>query len=334
MKRYLVLSLLFCLAVGGFAYSLTDGVYTLSVPYSEFTYELPIALWVTLPALVLVLLSWLHLLALSCGFYFEDKRQKKDIKAILQQIRARLLGEKVDLDIKTESFKGIASALERSGCTPILNSDSSGVNEVDSVISALKKLDDGEVIELKPLGIQEDNPIYEINQRNRLKQDEKFAYEVLKKKEHYTPSLQREAFLKIIAQEDIKEIKKHLEDLPTDEKSVSKVVELYIARKLDLTREELKSLLQHSGYHAKKYVEFARGIKAERTPDEWIALFEYLAEENEKAEEALIYVLLDLEMIDRARERLANLPESDMISLRAYLEIKECGKHYPIEAFL
>lgn len=334
MKRYLVLSLLFCLAVGGFTYSLTDGVYTLSFPYSELTYELPIALWVALPALALVLLSWFHLLALSCGFYFEEKRQRKDIKAILQQIRAKLLGEKIEIDVKTESLKSIASALERSGCTPMLNSDASGVSEIDSAISALKKLDGGEVIEIKPLGVKEDNPIQEINQRNRLEQDEKFAYEVLKKKEHYAPALQREAFRKIVAQGDVKEIKKHLEDVPTDETSVSKVIELYIKRQLDLTNEELKSLLRRSEYHGKKYLDFARRIKAERMPDEWIALFEYLAEENEKVEEALIYVLLDLEMIDRARERLHNLPESEMIPLRAYLELKECGKHYPIEAFL
>ena len=49
---------------------------------------------------------------------------------------------------------------------------------------------------------------------------------------------------------------------------------------------------------------------------------------------AYFYVLLDLEMLDEAKERLNTYPQNEFLKIRAYLDLKSVGKKYPLELFL
>ena len=43
---------------------------------------------------------------------------------------------------------------------------------------------------------------------------------------------------------------------------------------------------------------------------------------------------LELEMIDEAKERLNSHPQNELLKIRAYLDLKNLGKNYPLELFL
>jgi len=59
-----------------------------------------------------------------------------------------------------------------------------------------------------------------------------------------------------------------------------------------------------------------------------------LAEQDEEAQEAYLYTLFDLEMIDTAKEFLETIGAEDAMKFRAYLALKECGHTFNINLFI
>jgi hypothetical protein len=75
-------------------------------------------------------------------------------------------------------------------------------------------------------------------------------------------------------------------------------------------------------------------LKGDFEPENLIATFEALSNRFEKAEEAYIYVLLDLELIDRAKDILELSNENEFLKLKAYITLKESGEHYNVDLFI
>ncbi|MDE5603063.1 MAG: hypothetical protein K2I71_03980, partial [Helicobacter sp.] len=105
-------------------------------------------------------------------------------------------------------------------------------------------------------------------------------------------------------------------------------------KKIQLSNEEIIKLCKEVKYNKEDYLHLAQKIKKCYEPDLWVSLFEALANEDEKAEMAYFYVLLDLEMLDEAKDRLNTYPKNEFLKIRAYLDLKSLGKKYPLELFL
>ena len=70
------------------------------------------------------------------------------------------------------------------------------------------------------------------------------------------------------------------------------------------------------------------------SPDELLKLFELLYENIDESENGYIYILLELEMIDKVKEILSSTEPNELLNFKAYLELKNLNKHYNIELFL
>ena len=114
----------------------------------------------------------------------------------------------------------------------------------------------------------------------------------------------------------------------------NKVLGMCYAQKMDFSDEEVAKLCAEVGYNKEDYLALAQKTKECYEPSSWVRLFEFLANKDENAELAYFYVLLELEMIDEAKERLNSHPQNELLKIRAYLDLKNLGKNYPLELFL
>ena len=97
--------------------------------------------------------------------------------------------------------------------------------------------------------------------------------------------------------------------------------------------EKIKDIVSKSNFNRDDFINLANILKSFE-PDILISIFEALSGRFEEAEEAYIYILLQLEMIDKAKEILDLSSEKEFLKLKAYLSLKEAGEHFQIELFI
>ena len=83
------------------------------------------------------------------------------------------------------------------------------------------------------------------------------------------------------------------------------------------------------------YLELAREIKIKLSPDALIALFEKLYNsKGSVAADAYLYVLYDLQMIDKIRDILENSDRDEFVKFKTVLFLRDNGKSIDIDKFL
>ena len=83
------------------------------------------------------------------------------------------------------------------------------------------------------------------------------------------------------------------------------------------------------------YMDLAKMLKQKLAPDVLIALFEKLYNsKGSVAADAYLYVLYDLQMIDRIREILLNSEPEDFVKFKTLLFLRDNGKSIDIDKFL
>ncbi len=88
----------------------------------------------------------------------------------------------------------------------------------------------------------------------------------------------------------------------------------------------------YEDYKNDDFIMLAKNYETILKPDQIIELFEKLSVELEDATPAYLHVLFEYEMIDKAREVLANTKNGEFSPFKALLDLKEAGKHYNLEA--
>ena len=99
-----------------------------------------------------------------------------------------------------------------------------------------------------------------------------------------------------------------------------------------LAQEEIIKIVKDLDYKKDDYLALAKNYETILKPDQNIALFEKLSTESEDATFAYLHVLFEYEMIDRAKEVLANTKDNEYAPFKALLALKDTGKHYNLEA--
>lgn len=338
LKRFSIISLLLIIAIGAYIYSFEEGQYTfnqLNKFYSAIpAVELPIALWVVLPGLLVFLYALVHFGIFNISGYFREKTLQKDYKNLIEQIRVTLLGEHKEFLFKTKRYQELSSILKQFDLKAKEITEETEVERIDTALKAINGLKKGDVIDLKPYALSSDNAIVEQNELNRLAQNEKFALDIFKKPASYTIKIKEKAFDKLLDYAEEKEIKRCLGLIKLNKPLSEKLFEKFVQNTISLDSEEIRNIAKDAEYTKKDYIALARKLKECFPPDGWIGLFEYLADHDEHAEDSIIYVLLELEMVDRAKERINNAPDESMQKFEAYLALKECDRHYPIDLFV
>ena len=300
MKKYSIISVILIGIIGLFTYINTNSTTTFNLFGVNVT--LLNAVWTMLFLSIFYLISIIYFGIEKFRSYRFENNIKKDKINLLKNIENRVLYKDKLFDIKI--LKELEEFVEMIEGLKITPKDSKNFE----FMSDLKKLQDGEEVDLKKYKLNKDNPWVLKNIENKIEQgDKKLAKEMLN-------SPLREKAQKLLEKEaDVKEI------LANDYVITKDII-------LDnLDNNNLKELINKSNLTNQEYIQIAQALyKKIENPEMVLELF------KDKMV-PYIYLLIEYEMIDKATE-LAK--ENDIKFFEYYLLLRENGVKVDIKDYL
>jgi len=334
LKRYTFFSILLIAIIGVAVYSQIETKYTFDILGIPIT--LPVAVWIIIPMILLYFASIFHMAYYSFKGYMKGKKYKKDYETIVKSLFNAILREPKIQNYKTAEFRNIGSVTDRSNILLTQYNFDCKEDLLRKAVQYVKDIERGEYIEIKEIKLSNDNPIFIKNLENRIQEEPTYSGVILNRCKEFPKDLCKKALNKFLEYGDIAKIKDYSKIF--DKESLFNLIDIAKKeeRKLELNVADLIYIIQESklDLNEKDFIELAKKASDLFMPDERLKLFELLKNSNEKAEAAYIYTLLDLEMIDKAKDELENSEESEFLNLKAFLELKECGRNYPLELFI
>ncbi len=331
IKRYIFFSLLLMVALGGFVYSQIDRVYTFEIFGVPVT--LPVAIWIVIPMAIMFLASFFHMSYYSFINFMVLKRYKKDYETLIKSFAQAILREPKTHQYKTTEAKNLGRVSDKSHIIPQDFKIDITDNRLKKPLEYLKDITNGIYVEIEGFTLSPKNPILVQNYENRLKNEPTFSGVILKNCSEYPNELCQKALEVYIGFSDMSKIKEYAKIF--DFETLLKLIAYYKDQEAQLHYQDILYILQESQMKMceKNYLRLAKACKEVLAPDERLKLFEHLKDKDERSEGAYVYTLLDLEMIDKAKEYLETTNEEELLNYKAYLELKDCGKNYPLEMF-
>lgn len=335
IKRYILLTVVYMLAIGLYVFSFNGDMYTLSV--YKFSLELPIALWIVLPTILLFIASTTHMMYYSLKDFWKARALNRDFENFKIALSEKIIGEDSILKYKTEWFKFLGKSLKMMSYKNIEDFISED-EKIESNRQIVKEINEGKVLELKKYKLSDNNGLVEQNEINKLQEDEKYASTILKDCKDTNSELYQKAYFEYIKYASYVDIKK-LDFVPTKE-MFRVLMERYlgeegtVAIKIDFN--EIQELLMQFKANREDYLELAYEIKTKLEPDALIALFEklYNSPDHSAAADAYLYVLNELQMIDKIRDILENSDEDEFEKWKTILFLRDHGKNVNSGLFL
>ncbi len=331
LKKYILFSIIFIVAVGAYVYSFNGGMFTLSffgVPVSLY-----IAVWVILPAAVIIIASVLHILFYNVKGYFSYRNLQKDYKNYIQYSKARILGVDSSAEFKTKWFKLPVKMLKHFKFDATKDPSDIEDEEIKNTILDLKKIENGESIELKKYKLSKDNYFVKKNMLNKLTKDKKYSEEILKNCTDKESKICKKAFEIYVTFANYENIRKQGYKVTKDifEKLLERMVDKDDLFKMD--SDEIFELIKEFKYTKQEFLKLAKKFKKVLNPEATISLFEKLSNENELSLQAYLYILFEFQMIDKAREILENVGKNECEKFKYFLFLRDAGKNFDIDLF-
>ncbi len=337
IKRYTIAALILMGLLGAYVFSyVTQESMTLDL----FGIPLPalsIAVWVVVPVGILYLASVVHMSFYSLLGSMKLRKYEKDFDKIIDAIVEAYLGKKSrSHTFKTERYTLLGTLLENTALFPIGNTTAlTGNEKVDGVLKIIENVKAGEVVDLKPFNLRNENELVLQNKRNKYKKGELTAETILSNGTKYADVLREEAFVDYVKTAPYSNIEKY-KTLLTKESLYSIIARVNAHEyTLDMNTEELLVLVKTLDFTKKEFIKLSRVVaKGGMIPEQRIRLFEMLSDENEDAIDAYLYTLFDLEMLAPVDEILDNAQDDEYQNFKAYRALKACNKNFSIELFV
>lgn len=333
IKRYILLSVVYMLAVGLYIYSFNGADFKLTI--SSFSLELPIAIWVIVPTILLFVVSVSHLVYYSLKEYWKNRALTKDFDIFKTVVADKVLGKDSGISYKTEWFKFIGQSLKM---MEYKTNDSYNTNneKIENIRAIVKDLEDGKIVDLKKYKLSDDNALTIKNNFNKLEEDEKYASTILKNCEDDNSELCHKAYFKYLGYASFSDITK-LKFTPTKE-AFRVLMERYLNEEdnFDMEITSIEEYLMKIKATREDYLELAYEIRVKLTPDSLEALFEklYNSEDHPEVADAYLKVLYDLQMIEKMEEILDSSEEKEYQQFKTLLFLREHGKNVDSGIFL
>ncbi len=274
MKKYTIFSLIFIALVTLFVYIQQNSITTFDI--FGVNISLPNAIWIAIYLGIFFLFSILFMLFLNLKSRFFQKNIKKDIQTLIANIQNKILYKNETKPVKiltsintfvAENIKGLEIIPKKT--------------ENFEFLQDIEKLKKGEIINISKYKLNENNPWFILNVKNRLKEEPNYAREVLKKFKN--EELKKVAFYEFAKFATVNEILRY--DYPI-------TLDIIIAH---LESEGLDRLLEKSSLAPKEEIEAARKIYGTKTPDEELETVKPL-------KWAYAYLALKYEHLELAKE--------------------------------
>lgn len=337
-KYYALFACAFMFVVGLYLYSLDSASYTYILPFSTAGITLPVAAWVIAIVAVFFVATLLFFASAWAKDMLDSYHSRNDYDKLLSQINEQALNQPIkDRVYKNKKMSDLSKILQRFYLKPRLDSMESFNRKIDALFETYKDVMSGKVVELKNYRLSTDNKFNIQNLKNKINANYKAGFALLN--DAYPLELKRAAACEILKNGEPKEIGKLLQILFEQGELLDKplahaLFDLYVKNQSAIEQSAMIKAMAQVGFEPMEYILCAKQSKGAFSPDEWIAFYEQCADNDERAELAYFYVLFELEMIERARERHRLHAKGEYKLISAYLELKSSGKNYPFDIFV
>ncbi|TLD96751.1 ABC transporter permease [Helicobacter jaachi] len=336
LKYYVLFSIFFALVLGIYVYSLESQSYTYALPFSSLSFTLPLAVWIVCIVLVFFIITLAFFASVWARDLLEEYYRKNDYDKLLSQINEQALNQPIKSRVyKRKAFGDLSKILQRFYLKPRLDSMESFNRKIDTLFEDYKSVMSGNVVDLKSYRLSRDNKFNLQNLKNKITANYKFGFQILD--EDYPIELKQYAVLEILKNAEPKEFDKlfaRICNLTLTQSLVQEMFKIFLKYPKAIDAKYMRQSLKNVGTDTMEYIHYAIESKGVFAPDEWIRFFEECADNDEKAEMALFYVLFELEMIDKAKERHRLHAKGEYKLIDAYLDLKSFGKNYPFDIFV
>ena len=334
IKKYILASIILIIAIAGYVFSIESGDYRLQIVDQTFIF--PVVVWILAPTIVLFIATLIHMFYYGLKGFLSTRSIQKDNENLISLIKQRLLGKESSLTFKSAELKEVGEVL---GQLDIKLSDpnfSSSNKKISEVAEHILNINAGKYVSSRDLKLSNENPLMEQNLKNRIDIDDNFALEVVKQPKTYTDEVVKYAFIKAVETKSMTTIKKIIEELTLDLDMLYALVKKDSQEKSEfsLDNSTLLKLIKAVEVTNKDLINIACEYKKTTSPEQLMKLFEDLMSFNEQFTESYIYVLSEYEMIDNIREILANSQKDEFAIYKAYLDLRDAGKHYSLDTFI
>ncbi len=333
LKKYLVFALLLILIIGIYVFSFEGGRYSLD--FFGINVTLPVAVWVIVPALILYLFTLLHMMFYGAIDFTKKRALKKGHKNFIRATKNVLLGLDNNVQFRSEWLKLPGAILNVFNIDPKKRAKKVPNEDVQEILDLKEKLDRGEVADLSKYRLPKDNPLVIQNFENKLAKDKLHADGILKncgdKKDE---PICKKAFYAIATYAPYDQLKKY--GYKIDTKAFEIIMDRYKNEKneLKLTNDEIVEMIKGLDFGKEDFIELAKKLKPKMNPDALMFLFERLFNEFPKASDAYLFILFELQMIDKVREILQNSALDEYVKFKHLLFLRDNGKNFDIEMFI
>ena len=294
MKKYIIFSIILIVLLSLFVYIQDNSLTTLTIAGLEIT--LPNALWTAIFLTIFLLFTIIFFLITQFKTYFYKKTIQKDIAVIIDNIKNHILYKTIHKPTKilnninnfTKNIEGLNIKPEKT--------------EKFEFLEDIKKLKNGEVIEISKYKLNENNPWFILNIENRLNKNPEYAKEVLKKFKN--EKLKEKAFYIFAKTAPIKEILRYPYEITFE------IVKAHIKD------NDLKKLLEKAKLTPSEEIEIAKEIFSTKTPDEELNILTPLKWGKS-------YLALKYHHLELAKEIIE---ENDLKFFKYYLDLIEKEK--------
>lgn len=331
LKNYTLFSFLFVCLVGLIAMFNVSGEHSFS--FLGWVYTLPTAVWILIPLIVFFVATFAHMSYYGLVNYLRINSYKSDYETLTEQISAKFLGHEDEKEYKNHEFKVLADFVLQCDIKP-KSRFKLNIPKIDKVAETIHKIEDlGEFVDISKYRLSKENVLVQKNLENRIDLEPKYSEEVLKSCDKLTPLCQK-AFDTYVEFGDLKQIKK-LDITPTKSIAIKLITRFSGAdEEYELDKEYVKELCAVSKFAKEDYIALAKVLVKKLNPDETLELFYLLSRDNIEAVGAYVYVNLELEVIDKAKELLNQSGDDEFLEFKAFLCLKEKGKNLRLSSFL
>ncbi|MGP1359247.1 LapA family protein [Campylobacter sp.] len=327
-RKFLVYCIIYIIVIAALTYSLNSSDYTFEFLGQAIT--LPVAIWISLPVALLAILALLHISYHGYTFYRYKKWIKKDSQLYKDLAKEVLLGFESNKDFKTDTYK-IASQVTRS-ISPWGELKDIGVDdaEINNILQTIKSIKGNEIVDLKKFRLAKDSKLNILNELNKIEQLPTYYIDLLKNTEP-NESLKKAAFNKLIKTAQFNEIKKLNPELSSED--IMLIITRFVNDEIDLSSDEIFDLLNNAKVTKAQYDKAAIILKNKLKPDMFIGIFEKLKSIHADADEAYVYALFELQMLDKVREAIEGSDPDEFKEIKVLLFLRDNGKMVPSSLF-
>ena len=317
--------------MGVVTYTINPNHYIIEMMGINFNF--PIAVWVILPMILLFLFTVGHMLFYGVRNYFKLKKWQRDIDTLEDALYWSLVNEPKEQKYAMSEVGSSASLLGKASLS--VSDNIEGLSpRLSKVVNIIQKIKNGEYVDLKEEKMAKvfhaGNPILIQNRLNCLESDEKFVEGVMKANSDYSEVVQKEALEIFARKANFEQARKYTKVF--DVKNFLVMLNRVNSEdNLGLNKEVLSSFIEDLKLSCGDFIKIAEVTKKYFKPDENLALFNGYQKDNDKAQNAYLYLLFEYELMDQVGSFLEEQEENEFVKFRALYQLKGETAKYKLE---